>query len=428
MENNNLEKKYLLEEKKKKRNSVFLVLLVCVVVSSLIGSVFGFISGSMSEALLQKISPKFKNSIDQKQDAQVIKGKVVAEDSVITDMVEKSSPAVVSIIISKDISKVRNLFQSPFNDFFDPFGDFFNDGSNQIDPNAPTEKTKIGGGTGFFINSKGMIVTNRHVVDDIQADYTVITNDGKEYPAKVLARDPIRDFAVIKIEGDNFLVLETGDSDTLKVGQTVIAIGNSLGEFSNTVSKGIISGLKRNLVAGSGFGQTEKLTDIIQTDAAINPGNSGGPLLNINGQIVGINVAIAQGAQNIGFTIPINQVKKIIDQVETKGKISIPFLGVRYVLINQEMQKANNLEFDYGAMVLRGDKLSDLAVIPGSPADKAGIVEGNIILEINGTKIDENNNLLDLISKFNVGDEINLKIQHKGVIKEIKITLEERKQ
>jgi len=428
MENENLGKDGSLVEKKEKKNSVFLVLLVCVLISSLVGGIFGFISGSMSGVLLQKINPKLKNPVDQKQDVQVIKEKVVAEDSIIINMVEKSSPAVVSIIISKDISKMRNLFQSPFNDFFDPFGDLFNNNGNQTDQNVPTEKTKIGGGTGFFINSTGMIVTNRHVVEDTQADYLVITSDGKEYPAKVLARDPIRDFAVIKIEGDNFPVLETGDSDALKVGQTVIAIGNSLGEFSNTVSKGIISGLKRNLVAGSGFGQTEKLTNIIQTDAAINPGNSGGPLLNINGQIVGINVAIAQGAQSVGFTIPINQVKKIINQVETKGKISVPFLGVRYVLINQEMQKANNLEFDYGAMVLRGEKLSDLAVVPGSPADKAGIVEGDIILEINGTKIDDSNNIADMIAKSNVGDEIDLKIQHKGAIKDKKIILEERKQ
>ena len=428
MENENLGKDGSLVEKKEKKNSVFLVLLVCVLISSLVGGIFGFISGSMSGVLLQKINPKLKNPVDQKQDVQVIKEKVVAEDSIIINMVEKSSPAVVSIIISKDISKMRNLFQSPFNDFFDPFGDLFNNNGNQTDQNVPTEKTKIGGGTGFFINSTGMIVTNRHVVEDTRADYLVITSDGKEYPAKVLARDPIRDFAVIKIEGDNFPVLETGDSDALKVGQTVIAIGNSLGEFSNTVSKGIISGLKRNLVAGSGFGQTEKLTNIIQTDAAINPGNSGGPLLNINGQIVGINVAIAQGAQSVGFTIPINQVKKIINQVETKGKISVPFLGVRYVLINQEMQKANNLEFDYGAMVLRGEKLSDLAVVPGSPADKAGIVEGDIILEINGTKIDDSNNIADMIAKSNVGDEIDLKIQHKGAIKDKKIILEERKQ
>ena len=428
MENENLGKDGSLVEKKEKKNSVFLVLLVCVLISSLVGGIFGFISGSMSGVLLQKINPKLKNPVDQKQDVQVIKEKVVAEDSIIINMVEKSSPAVVSIIISKDISKMRNLFQSPFNDFFDPFGDLFNNNGNQTDQNVPTEKTKIGGGTGFFINSTGMIVTNRHVVEDTRADYLVITSDGKEYPAKVLARDPIRDFAVIKIEGDNFPVLETGDSDALKVGQTVIAIGNSLGEFSNTVSKGIISGLKRNLVAGSGFGQTEKLTNIIQTDAAINPGNSGGPLLNINGQIVGINVAIAQGAQSVGFTIPINQVKKIINQVETKGKISVPFLGVRYVLINQEMQKANNLEFDYGAMVLRGEKLSDLAVVPGSPADKAGIVEGDIILEINGTKIDDSNNIADMIAKSNVGDEIDLKIQHKGAIKDKKIVLEERKQ
>ena len=233
--------------------------------------------------------------------------------------------------------------------------------------------------------------------------------------------------AVIKVEGDGFPVANLGDSDALKIGETAVAIGNSLGEFSNSVSRGIISGLKRNLSAGSGFGDTERLTDIIQTDAAINPGNSGGPLLDINGNVIGINVAVAQGAQNVGFALPINQAKRLIDQVKTGTKISVPYLGVRYITIDATVKNDAQLPFDYGVLVLRGSKMTDLAVIPGSPADKAGISENDIILEVNGQKIDKNNQLGDLIAKFNVGDKITLKVWHKGSTKDVQITLEERK-
>jgi S1-C subfamily serine protease len=273
-----------------------------------------------------------------------------------------------------------------------------------------------------------MIITNKHVVSDTQADYTVILNDGKEYVAKVIARDPVSDIAVIKIDGNDFSPVILGDSDSIKVGQTAIAIGNSLGEFSNSVSKGIISGLKRNITAGSVLGGgSERLTNIIQTDAAINAGNSGGPLLNINGEVIGVNVAMAQGAENVGFALPINQVKKIIDQVKEKGQISVPFLGVRYVVIDQTIQKQNNLPFDYGVLATRGQTISDLAVIPGSPADKAGIVENDIILEADGQKITADNQLSDIIAKHNVGEEMTLKIWHKGGTKDVKVKLEERK-
>ncbi len=339
--------------------------------------------------------------------------KIVEDDSAVIDVVQQASPAVVSIVITKDVPKYKSFFE-------DPFG-FFNERNQE-----GTEKQTVGGGSGFFVNSNGMIVTNKHVVGDQGADYTVITNDGKEYSAKVLARDPIKDIAVIKVEGNNFPTLGFGNSSDLKIGQTVVAIGNSLGEFSNSVSKGIISGLQRNVTAGSGLGQTEQLSNIIQTDAAINPGNSGGPLLNIDGKVIGINVAMAQNAQNIGFAIPSDQIAKIVDQVKSSGKISTPFLGVRSVTLNDQIQKANNLPFNYGALVSRGEKATDLAVIPGSPADKAGIQENDIILEINGKKIDNKNEISDAISNMNVGQVITMKIWHKGETKEIKITLGER--
>ncbi|HLN18780.1 MAG TPA: trypsin-like peptidase domain-containing protein [Patescibacteria group bacterium] len=390
-------------------------LVLAMILSIFFGTVFGFIAGSASQRTGGKLSQLFKPS----SDSEVVKQKIVAEDSAIIDVVNKTSPAVVSIIISKDVPKMRNFFSDPFG-FFDPFG-------SNPDSQGGTQKQQIGGGSGFLVSADGMVVTNKHVVSDASAEYTVITNDGKEHSAKVLARDPVNDIAVIKIDGQNYPTLNFGDSGGLQIGQTVVAIGNSLGEFTNTVSRGIISGLRRSLTAGSGLGETERLNNIIQTDAAINPGNSGGPLIDINGDVIGINVAMARGAQNIGFAIPANQIKKVVDQIKTTGKISAPYIGVRYMPVTDSIQKSNNLPYNYGALVARGSQISDLAVVPGSPADKAGIQENDIILELNGSKIDDNNTLSDLISQRNVGDTITLKVWHKGNVNDVKITLEERK-
>jgi serine protease Do len=243
----------------------------------------------------------------------------------------------------------------------------------------------------------------------------------------VLARDPSNDIALLRIEGSGFTALPFGDSGALQVGETVLAVGNPLGEFANSVSRGIISGLKRTLTAGSGRGDMEQLLGIIQTDAAINPGNSGGPLLNISGEVIGINVAMAQGAENIGFAIPINQVKKVIDQVKTTGKISTAYLGVRYVPIDEQLKKDADLPFDSGVLVARGETIRDFAVMPGSPADKAGIMENDILLEINGAKIDADHSLVSLLSQYSPNDEVTLKVWHKGDTKDVKVVLGERK-
>ncbi|MEK9151493.1 MAG: trypsin-like peptidase domain-containing protein [Patescibacteria group bacterium] len=349
---------------------------------------------------------------------------IIAEDEVVADLVEKNAAGVVSIVVSRDVPKMRNFFD-------DPFGFRGGNGSGE------TQRQRVGSGSGFFVSSDGLIVTNKHVVSDLQADYTVIASGGQEYQATVLARDPGNDIAVLKVEGSprsssgeagsGFPALSLGDSDRIKVGQTVIAIGNPLGEFANSVTRGIISGLKRSVSAGSSFGDTERLTDIIQTDAAINPGNSGGPLFGLSGEVIGVNVAMASGAENIGFALPINQVKRIAQQVEETGKITIPYIGVRYVLLDETIQKANSLPYDHGALIVRGQTVTDFAVIPGSPADKAGLMENDIILEINGEKIDADHPLGNAISKYAVGDEITLKVWHKGDVKDVKVKLEERK-
>jgi serine protease Do len=352
------------------------------------------------------------------------------QESAVVGVVKRTNPAVVSIVISKEVPKYEAYVdpnakpQNPFGDMFPGFN--FNITIPQYRQNG-TEKKEIGGGSGFFVTSDGLIVTNKHVVEMKDVEYTVFTNDGKKHTATVVARDPVLDIALIKVTGSGFPFLTLGNSDNLEVGHTVIAIGNALAEFRNTVSVGVISGLSRSITAGDNTGKTELLDHVIQTDAAINPGNSGGPLLNLHGEVIGVNVAVAQGSQNIGFALPINTVRGAIDSVKSTGKIVRPYLGVRYVAIDASMKEKNNLSVDYGVLVKAGMTASDLAVIPGSPADKAGIVENDIILEINGAKITEETNLASIIRQKKVGDAVILRVLHKGVEKNVTVILEAAK-
>ena len=405
--------------------------------ASFSGLLFGVLGGVLVVAisLYWPLGGRGGSLTNQKTDAAPASGvpMLSAGDEQIVQTVQNSSPSVVSIVISKDVPKLRQI--TPFGfPFMSPFID---NGSGGVDtaPSNPgsgssgTNKQTIGAGSGFFISEDGLIATNKHVVSEDGASYTVITSDKKEHPAEVVARDPARDLAVIRLTDKSaYPALPLGDSDAIQIGQTAIAIGNSLGEFSNTVSKGIISGLQRDITAGSGLrGVTEQLANIIQTDAAINPGNSGGPLLDASGKVIGINVAVAQGAQNIGFALPINQVQRIISQVQKTGKITVPFLGVRYVYINSDIAKSNGISIDHGALILRGDNRTDLAVVPGSPADKAGLVENDVILAVNGKTVDATHPLNDLLADFNPGDTVTLSIWHKGTTQDISVKLEERK-
>ncbi len=335
----------------------------------------------------------------------------------IISVTKKALPAVVSIVITKDLEQITS--ELSFNPMFNtPYDRAFIESKLREAPKAEHGRIKIGGGSGFIVHPYGLILTNKHVVSDTKASYTVFTNDGKKYSATVLARDPVQDLAVVKIEAENLPTIELGDSDQLELGQTAIAIGNALGEYRNTVSTGVISGLSRTVTAGgAGFGQ-ETIQGVIQTDAAINPGNSGGPLLNLRGQVVGINTAMASGAQSIGFAIPINRAKKDIESVKTSGEIQAAFLGVRYIAVTPDMAKKEKLAVDYGAL-LRGSS-DGPAVQSKSPADKAGLKAKDIILEVDEKKIDSSNLLGDVISQKNVGQSITLKINRDG--KEINVT------
>lgn len=410
----NIQKKI---QNNKRQNKILLIILGVILISA----VGGFFGAYLNQNVFQKnnadqLSKIRKDLIANKQ-TQLDNGyySIKEEDGLVTAIVEDNSPAVVSIIITKDVPKLDSFFNDPF---FEQF--YF--GPRNTEPE--TETQKIGGGTGFIVDSSGYIITNKHVVDDDKANYTVMLNDGADYEAEILARDDLLDVAILKIDKNDLPTVSLGNSDNLKIGQTVIAIGNSLGEFSNTVSKGIVSGLKRQVEAGNSLGQTEILDEVIQTDAAINPGNSGGPLFDLTGKVIGINVAMASGAENIGFTIPINQVKDIYQSVKETGKIVRPYLGIRYIVINDKIQEMNGLLVNYGALILRGNQRSDLAVIPGSPADKAGLKEYDIILEIDGEKIDQESSLAKIIRKKKVGDKVELKVLSKGEEKQMEVTLE----
>ncbi len=349
----------------------------------------------------------------------------MSEKSPIIKVVKKCAPAVVSIVIAKNLPKLED-----FPDFF-PFLPF-NPAElyKQIPPEMFDEhgRVKIGGGSGFFISEDGFVLTNKHVVVDPKADYTVVGSEGKKYHAKVVARDPINDIAVLKIEANNLPYIELGDSTSLDLGQTAIAIGNALGQFQNTISSGIISGLSRHITAQTGVdGRQQELRGVIQTDAAINPGNSGGPLVDIEGKAIGINSAIVFGAQNIGFAIPINSAKKALDDIKKYGRIRAPFLGLRYILIDPVLKMRHNLAVDYGAFVVPEATPGDYGVLPDSPAAKAGIEEHDIILEIDGKKVTKDLPIADVIQKHEIGDKLSMKILRKDKEVETDVILEEMK-
>lgn len=407
------------------KRKVFLIFLLIFFSSSFFGFLAGLFSSSLFSQERDNYFPKIPPRLVEKE--KIIEKEYLpqtSQEEKIIQVIAEASGAVVSIIITKDLPIIEEYFFEPFKEFEEFFGPFFEFKIPKYRQKG-TEKREIGGGTGFIVSEEGMILTNAHVVSDKEAEYTVLTNDGKKYPAKVLARDQFLDLAIIKIEDKKkFPVLKLGDSDKLQIGQTVIAIGNALGEFRNTVSVGVISGLGRTVTAGDS--QTFlTMEDVIQTDAAINRGNSGGPLLNLKGEVIGINFAMAQAAENIGFAIPINKAKKDIEQVKTLGKVVYPFLGVGYLLINEKIQRENNLPVDYGAWIVKGEK-GEPAIVPGSAAEKVGLKEGDIILEFNGEKITTKNTLAKIIRKYNPGDKVVLKILRNGKEKNLEVVLGQR--
>ncbi len=321
---------------------------------------------------------------------------VLQENSNIIQVAERVMPSVVSITTSSTATG--------------PFG---------------IPQSLEGAGTGIILTSDGLILTNKHVVPEDTGSLIVYTSDGKEYRgAQVVSRDPLNDIAFIRVQAKGLKPAEIGSSESVKVGQRVLAIGNALGQFRNSVTDGIISGLGRPVAAaseGGPGGEAELLEDLFQTDAAINQGNSGGPLVNMAGQVIGINTAVAGQAQNIGFAIPIDQARSAIASVKEKGRIERPYIGVRYVSLDPQLASRYNLSVSNGAYIQSDGGTP--GVLPGSPAEVAGLREGDIITKINGTDITSRASLSTVTGRFKAGDRINVTYRRGGDTKTTQLTL-----
>lgn len=335
--------------------------------------------------------------------------KIVTEESVVIDVVKRVGPSVVTVAAQQVVSQAVSPFSfGPFSVFGLPFDQQEQQGPQNI-------------GSGFLVSADGFIVTNKHVVSDTEAKYQIITSSDKKYDVQKIYRDPTNDIAILKIDsnqnpGQTLSPITLGDSSNLQVGQMVIAIGTALGEFRNTVTNGVISGLGRGITAGDQFqGFAEQLDNVIQTNAAINPGNSGGPLLNSSGQVIGVNTAIAQSGQNIGFALPINLIKDSLKNFNQTGQFNRPYLGVAFKMIGQDLAVLNNLP--QGAYVQK--------VMPGSAAEKAGILRGDIIIKIDGERLqDGKTSLSNLIAKKKVGDIVTITVWRKDTSIDLKAQLQ----
>lgn len=301
---------------------------------------------------------------------------VSQEGEVVADVAEQVSPSVVSIVTESQASLGYRSY------------------------------TREGAGTGIIISKDGYVLTNKHVVDGVRSVHIVLA-DGTTYEdVRVIGSDPANDVAFLKIAGAKDLTPATiGDSSKVEVGQKVIAIGNALGQYQTSVTSGIISGLGRPIVAGGNGQDAESLSNLLQTDAAINPGNSGGPLVNLNGEVIGINTAVDQDAQGIGFAIPINDAKGLIESVTKKGELSRAFLGVSHVMLTSEVAKYYKLSVSEGAYIVNED---GSAVSSGSPAEKAGLKPGDVIVKIDGKKLNSTYPLLSAVSQYQPGDTVSV--------------------
>ena len=342
---------------------------------------------------------------------------LIEEESATIGVVESVSPAVVSVVVRRPASLVNrgiNLF-----------------GRSVLEESEEDELVEVGSGTAFFVDSAGLLLTNKHVVDVGEGvDVLIVTDDETEYKAEVIAVDMLYDVAVLRIgeniPEDGFPTVKLAQNDEVQIGQTVIAIGNALAEFNNTVTRGIISGTDREIVAGSRFG-SELIREAIQTDAAINPGNSGGPLINLSGEVVGINTAISNRGSSLGFAIPISVGKKAIDDVKEFGKIVRPWLGIRYVMLDRDnVEGFGFVDGQRGAYILPEDVSGDIGVVESSPAQDAGLLEGDVIIKVNGDLLDDKDDLAATLNTYHPGDIIELDvIRDHGDVLGVSVTLGE---
>jgi serine protease Do len=345
-----------------------------------------------------------KGNVSGSGDGTITRQIVEGESNLINTIASDVSPSVVSVnVTSTAVAR-----------------DFFGNGQEYESQSA---------GTGVIISKDGFIITNRHVVPDQDSEVTVVLSDGTELEAKVVGKtnpsDPL-DIAFLKItdaKGKELTPAKLGDSEAVVVGDRVVAIGNALGQFQNTVTSGIISGYGRDIEASDGAGtETESLQNLFQTDAAINSGNSGGPLVNSQSEVIGINVATAS-AENISFAIPINDVKGLVDTVLATGKLDRPYLGVRYVPLSEDVAKEIGIDQTKGAYIPAGTT-NNPSILPDSPADKAGLQEKDVIIKIDGTELNEKNGLVSVLGRKRVGDTAEIVIIRNSEEKTLYVTLE----
>jgi S1-C subfamily serine protease len=350
--------------------------------------VAGLLSGGLGAvAAINLIAPTFAQG-NVLPSGSVVSNLQIQESSAVTSAVQKTSPAVVVIT------------------------------STVLGPTG----SGTGVGSGMIFNSNGWILTNKHVVDGASS-LEVRLADSTTYPARVYGIDPLTDLAIVKIDAQNLPTVKIGSSATLQIGQMAIAIGDPLGNFENTVTTGVVSGLGRQIQAGGGNDISgEQLNNLIQTDAAINPGNSGGPLLDSSGQVIGINTAVAGSAQGIGFAIPIDVATPLMQQALAGQPLSRPWIGVYYQPLTRQLAKDEGLSVQSGALVKAGPTVGS-AVVADGPAAKAGIRDGDVIVAVDGQMVDATHDLAALILPHAPGDSVNLTIVRGGATQQIRVTL-----
>ena len=380
----------------KKPSHYYMHMLVGLAVLSL-----GFVGGWAGSAA-QKQSVGTTDIVQQRT---ILKNQA----NLISDIASQVGPSVVSVNVTAESAMVSS-----------PYAYFFGMGGTGVQQSA---------GTGIVLNKDGLIMTNRHVVPAGTTTVSVTLSDGTVIDdVQVLGRtnpNDSLDIAFLKVTDAkkyNLTPAKIGDSSLMKVGDSVVAIGNTLGQFQNTVTSGILSGYGRSIQAGGGSA-VENLDDLFQTDAAINEGNSGGPLVNLAGEVVGVNTAIASGAQTVGFAIPINNVMGLIKSVETTGKLERPYLGVRYVVLTDDIAKEYNLKVTRGAYVPQETSRSGNTVVPGGPADKAGVRPGDVITKIDNTAIDEKTSIMSILGKYKVSDTVSITVQRGNEVKTFRVEL-----
>jgi Do/DeqQ family serine protease len=375
-----------------KKAATYLSLVVLGSGVTLLGN--SFISGNLAP---KATSEAQNSSLAVAQTPAKIAAIPIQDPNFISNVVENVGSAVVRIDSSRTVTRqVPEIFNNPM------FRDFF--GGNI--PESPQQRVERGTGSGFIISRNGEILTNAHVVAD--ADTVNVTlKDGRSFAGKVMGTDPVTDVAVVKIQADNLPTLTLGDSNQLKPGEWAIAIGNPLG-LDNTVTTGIISATGRS---SSQVGVPDKRVQFIQTDAAINPGNSGGPLLNASGQVIGMNTAIIQGAQGLGFAIPINTAKQIAEQLIATGKAEHPYLGIEMITLTPELKENINSNPNAGLNVDEDNGILIARVMPNSPAFKAGLRAGDVIHNINGKPVKDAEDVQKAVEGTRVGGNIQIELR-----------------